>query len=101
AIAVTQELDQKNGLDDLGHVLTSLHDTNFYDGMNELFMCAAGEQCSREKTVTKQTIVDAFGILEILRQNSDNVHSIFANAVGALEVLSENFRQEIFKVLTA
>ncbi len=101
AIAVTQGLDQKDGLDDLGRVLTSLHDTNFYDGMNELFSCAAGGECSRPKPVSKNSLIDAFGILEVSRHESEGLHVLFANAVTSLEVLGPSFRDEVFKVLSA
>lgn len=101
SIAVTQVLEEQNGLDDLGNVITALSDSNFYDGMNELFSCAASEKCQRASAPEKNDIVDAFGILELLRQVPSEVQVVATAGVAALEELSSNFSREVMKVLTS
>lgn len=59
-VAVLKELDQKNGLDDLGRVITSLSDSNFFGHVSDVITCANNEECSKEKNITPDDIWNFF-----------------------------------------
>lgn len=100
-IAVTQVLEEQGGLEDFGRVMDALSDNNFYDGMNELFQCANGEACTREQAPSKEEIIDAFGVLEVLREQASQLQVVFVNAIAAMNVLSSSFQEEVSRVLSA
>lgn len=102
SISVTQLLDEQNGLEDLGQVITALNDTNFYDGMNALFECASGSKsCNRKNDVEKSDVLNLFGATSVLKNNIDNLHSVMASAVNSLNVLSDDFSELVTGVLSS
>lgn len=100
-IAATQKLDDENGLEDLGAVIGALTDTNFYDGMNELFKCASKEECRRSHTVDKKDITNLFSMSNILGEKRENIHQMFTHMVTSLDVLSNDFSQTFSSLLNS
>ena len=96
-----QDLDNDGALDDLGRVITTLTDTNFYDGLNALFVCAESPDdpvCKgRENLVSKVEIKD---LMLLLNRDSNlilglsNIINSFHNALGGD---AETLRREITK----
>ena len=96
-----QDLDNDGALDDLGRVITALTDTNFYDGLNALFVCADAPDSSvckgRHNLVSKNEIKDL--MLMFNRDSSlilelSNIVNSFHNALGGD---AEKLRREIVK----
>lgn len=96
-----KDLDDDNALDDLGRVITSLTDTNFYDGLNALFVCAENPESSicknRELIVSKDEIKNLLLLLnrdpKILLRLSEVIDSFHSSLAGD----SEELRREIVK----
>lgn len=99
-IAVSQKLDEKGGLVDLGNVIGALSDTNFYDGLNNLFYCSESN-CAERKKVSKQELLDLMKVMKILEFKNDEIHSVLSQSVEGLSVLSSDFNKNFSKVLNS
>ncbi|CBW25047.1 putative large secreted protein [Halobacteriovorax marinus SJ] len=96
-----QDLDNDGALDDLGRVITTLTDTNFYDGLNALFVCAedpSHKDCKgRKNLVTKDEIKKLLLLLnrdENLLLELSRIVDQFHDALGGD---AERLRREIVK----
>ncbi|PIK14459.1 hypothetical protein [Halobacteriovorax sp. JY17] len=96
-----QDLDSDGALDDLGRVITALTDTNFYDGLNALFVCAENQEDSvcenREKLVSKDEIKDLMLLLNRDPQLILELSKIVDGFHFALGKDAEPLRREIVK----
>ncbi len=97
-IAVSQELDKKGGLVDLGNVIGALSDANFYDGLNSLFNCSS-EACPEREALSKEEIYELIKIIVVLKDKNTEIHSLLAQAVQNLQLLSPGFAKDFSKVL--
>lgn len=57
SISLLRELDRKEGLDELGKVITSLSDSNFFLHVNLLFECVDNEACQAVSGVTRPDLL--------------------------------------------
>jgi hypothetical protein len=97
-----KNLDAKNGLDDLGKVITALSQTNFYDAINALFVCADNpddKSCLTRKgrIATKQEILDFISLIDIDPNLFGYLSRVIKHLVQAIQGDSEEFRNEIKK----
>ena len=65
-----RDLDSKRGLDDLSRVMTALNETNFYDGLLNLFNCSENpnrKECRDRdgRHLTKDQIKDLIKLVEL------------------------------------
>lgn len=97
-IAISQKLDSKGGLIDLGNVIGSLSDTNFYDGLNKLFECSE-KSCTDRNNISKNQIVELLQIINILKDRNNDIHEVLAQSVEGLSVLSPNFSKKFAAIL--
>jgi hypothetical protein len=100
-ISYYRDLDNDGALDDLGRVITALTDTNFYDGLNHLFLCAeepGNDICSgREAAPNKDEIKNFFNILNRNPKLLLELSLVIDNFNKAIAGDSENLRTEINK----
>mgnify|MGYP003642858096 CR=1 FL=1 len=100
-IGITQKLDEEKGLDDLGQAITVLSDTNFYDGMNELFQCADSEKCTRTKKVSKQDIKLSLKSVELIAKENTRIHKVLTQAIYNTISLPADFGKRFSSVLNS
>lgn len=100
-ITYYRNLDKDGALDDLGRVLTALTDTNYYDGLNHLFVCAEEPESpvcdSRIMTVSKEEIKNFFDFLNRDPKLLLELSFVIDHFHKALEGRSEHLRREIVK----
>lgn len=102
-------LDSKRGLDDLSLVITALNETNFYDGLRNLFACAenvnhASCKNRKEKVLTKKNIKSLITLVDLepivikalATLIREVVHSIGKDADGLKEEIKTFFYKENF-----
>lgn len=96
-----RELDNDGALDDLGRVITALTDTNFYNGLNQLFKCAENpdaDVCAkRSGSPTKDEIKNFFDILNRNPKLLLELSLVVDNFNDAAREDSEKLREEINK----
>ncbi|OUR93044.1 hypothetical protein A9Q84_21305 [Halobacteriovorax marinus] len=96
-----RDLDRDGALDDLGRVLTALTDTNYYDGLNHLFICADEPEnvvCdSRDMRVSKEEVKNFFDFLNRDPKMLLELSFVIDHFHNALIGRSENLRREINK----
>ncbi len=96
-----QDLDRDDALDDLGRVITALTDTNFYDGLNALFVCAENKEDSacenREELVSKDEIKNLILLLNRDPRLILELSKIIDGFHFALGKDAEPLRREIVK----
>ena len=97
-IAVSQELDNKGGLVDLGNVIGALSDTNFYDGLNNLFNCN-DDDCVGRQRVSKEDLFELIKIISILKDKNIEIHSLLAQIIQNLQLLGPRFATDFSNVL--
>tara|TARA_R110000868_G_scaffold55424_8_gene172350 strand:+ start:9976 stop:14025 length:4050 start_codon:yes stop_codon:yes gene_type:complete len=100
-IGITQKLDDEDGLEDLGKAITALSDTNFYDGMNALFRCAAGEECDREAKISKKHVTDSMQALNLVAVENQRIHKLLTPLIYNTVSLPDDFGKRFSKVLTS
>lgn len=99
-IAVSQELDKKGGLVDLGNVIGALSDTNFYDGLNNLFRCSE-EDCEERVKVSRKDILSLMNIIKVLKDENVKIHSLLAHSLKNLQLLRSGFSEDFSNVLNS
>ena len=96
-----RELDNDGALDDLGRVITALTDTNFYNGLNQIFQCAEDPTNSicqkRSVAPSKEEIKNFFNILNRSPKILLELALIIDNFNEAVKEDSEKLRDEINK----
>jgi hypothetical protein len=96
-----RDLDNDGALDDLGRVITALTDTNFYNGLNQLFKCAeepTADICkNRSLAPTKDEIKNFFDILNRNPKLLLELALVIDNFNEAAREDSETLRDEINK----
>ena len=72
-LSLFKELDQKGGLDDLGRVINSLSETNFYDSLYYLFECVEkpGQEICKDRKVQDLTRDDLINFFRFFNFRSD------------------------------
>lgn len=73
SISLTRELDRKGGLDELGKVITSLSDSNFFYHVSLLFTCAVNPECSKASGITKDRL---FSFYEFFKADSELIENL-------------------------
>ncbi len=99
-IAVSQNLNSRNGLDDFGKVIGALSDVNFYDGLNSLFSCVDKDCIGRSK-ISKKDIMELIRIINILKDKNVEVHRLMSQLVKSLSVLDPSFSTNVARVLAS
>jgi len=62
-IAITKRLDEEDGLNELGKVITSLSDSNFFENLNNILPCREGAtDCSSSGRVPMKTLKNFFSV---------------------------------------
>lgn len=97
-----RDLDSKRGLDDLSRVLTSLNETNFYDGLLNLFNCSENsnrKECKdREgRHLTKNQIKDLIKLVELKPVFIKALSVLIDNSMDTIGDDDEALRTEIKK----
>lgn len=97
-----RELDSKRGLDDLSRVITALNETNFYDGLKDLFVCAetpSHPSCEKRngKELTKEEIKSAIKLVQIEPVALKAIALLISELIDSIGDDSENLREEIKK----
>jgi hypothetical protein len=97
-----RDLDSKRGLDDLSRVLTALNETNFYDGLLNLFNCS--ENPSRKECrdrdgrhLSKKQIKDLIKLVELKPVFIKALSVLINNSMDTIGPDDEALRAEIKK----
>lgn len=85
-VSLMKELDQKGGLDDMGRVITSLSDSNFFGHVYEVMNCAQNPECSSEKKITEE---DIWKFFTFFKMEEGDVLS-FAKLLGGVSFSLQN-----------
>ncbi|MCR9204051.1 MAG: hypothetical protein NXH75_05715, partial [Halobacteriovoraceae bacterium] len=94
-VALTKELDQKGGLDDMGRVITSLSDSNFFGHVHEVMACAQSPECSSDKGITEEDIWKFFTFFRM--EEGDVIN--FAKLLGGISYSLQNGGADFKKTL--
>jgi len=98
-ISRVKKLDEEGALDDLSKVVTALNDTNFFDGLREVFNCLEEKnKCLREERKLKKQ--ELLSILELVAPESDTVTdivSILNNLIESIIPNANGFKNEVRK----
>ncbi len=100
-IGITQKLDEEDGLEDLGKAITALSDTNFYDGMNDLFRCAAGEECDRKNRISRREVEKSIRTLNLVAAENQRIHKLLTQLIYSTVSLPNDFGKRFSKVLAS
>ncbi|TNF31991.1 MAG: hypothetical protein EP319_00660, partial [Deltaproteobacteria bacterium] len=101
-----KSLDSKNGLDDLGRVITALNETNFYDSLDVLFKCAdmpSLEVCKGRKPhlMNDREIKNLFKFMLIDSDLYGHSANVLRSTVSAIGEKASELRTEINKFYKA
>jgi len=105
-LSLTKDLDRKEGLDDLGAVITSLSDSNFFSHLNGLLECSFDEsRCGNEVKVSKDEVWNFFHFFvtdqELIESMSELVGafstSIKGDGVSFKNALKISLKDKTFK----
>ena len=64
-ISLIKDLNRKDGLDDLGKVLTSLTDSNFFNHVAGILRCADRKDCSVENSISNEEVGEFFNFFNL------------------------------------
>jgi len=97
-----RKLDSKNGLDDLGRVITALNKTNFYKSLDQLFTCADNPNspsCKTRylRTVTPDEIKELFRFMLVDSDLYGHSSNVLRNLVVAIGDDDVELRNEVNK----
>ncbi len=97
-----RDLDKKQGLDDLSRVLTSLNETNFYDGMRDMFLCAEDsthKDCVNRKgrELTKEQIKNLVKLVDLKPVAIKALSLFIKESMTTLGDNADPFRAEVRK----
>ena len=97
-----RDLDSKRGLDDLSRVLTALNETNFYDGLRDLFLCSEKpnhQKCKERKgrNLSKDEIKSFISLVDIKPVVVKSVSTLIRQLMSSIGDDSDNLRDEIKK----
>lgn len=100
-----RKLDSKQGLDDLGRVMTALNRTNFYDSLDDLFTCAdspALPKCKKRSPnlTTKSEIKELFKFMMVDSDLYGHTSNVLRNTVKAIGEKDGELRDEVNKFYT-
>ncbi len=97
-----RDLDSKRGLDDLSRVLTALNETNFYDGLLNLFNCSENpnrKECKDRdgRHLSKKQIKDLIKLVELKPVFIKALSVLINNSMDTIDTDDEALRVEIKK----
>lgn len=97
-----RDLDSKRGLDDLSRVMTALNETNFYDGLLNLFNCSENpnrKECRDRdgRHLTKDQIKDLIKLVELKPIFVKALSILIDNSMDTIGEEDESLRTEIKK----
>jgi len=97
-----RDLDSKRGLDDLSRVLTALNETNFYDGMRDMFLCAEDsthKNCEnrRGRELTKEQLKNLVKLVDLKPVAVKALSLLIKESMTSLGDNAEPFREEVRK----
>ncbi|OFZ14330.1 MAG: hypothetical protein A2X86_05655 [Bdellovibrionales bacterium GWA2_49_15] len=99
-IALVKRLDERGALDDLSQVITALNDTNFFDGLNEMFICARENniECTRkDRALSKAQIKNLLKILTVENATVDAMHDLLVFVIDNFIDGADSFKSEVRK----
>ncbi|MBI2521565.1 MAG: hypothetical protein HYV97_14210 [Bdellovibrio sp.] len=99
-IALIKRLDERGALDDLSQVITALNDTNFFDGLNEMFICARENNidCTRkDRALSKKQIKNLLKVLTVETPTVDALHDLFVFVIDNFLDGADSFKSEVRK----
>lgn len=97
-----RELDSKGGLDDLSRVMTALNETNFYNGLRDLFVCSENPShpnCKERKgrELSRSQIKDLLRLVELEPVFIKSLAVMINESMHAMGDDTEKLRDEIRK----
>ncbi|MBK23739.1 MAG: hypothetical protein CME70_07005 [Halobacteriovorax sp.] len=97
-----RDLDSKRGLDDLSRVLTALNETNFYDGMRDMFLCAEDrthKNCEkrRGRELSKEQLKNLVKLVDLKPVAIKALSLLIKESMTSLGENAEPFREEVRK----
>ena len=97
-----RRLDSKRGLDDLSRVITALNETNFYDGLRDMFVCAEDQNHPsranrKDNPVSKKDIKNLIRLVELKPVAVKSLAVFINELMTSMGDDSESFREETKK----
>lgn len=77
-IAITKTLDENDGLNELGKVITSLSDSNFFENLNDVLPCEQSDSdCTSSGKVSAETLTKFFTVFRVRPELIKSLSNLF------------------------